>query len=279
MSASPLHKRIATASVLIPPVVVGVLMLPTLALASLFGIVITLGAWEWATLIGLSRAGYVGFIGIMLITTWELVQNSQRLVTLLTFTVTMWGLGLLVVWRYPELPSWWPTRSVQAVVGVLVLVPAWATLVALHGGILPRGTDGPRYTIFLFILVWIADTAAFFSGKRWGIHRLAPRVSPAKTLEGLLGAGLATVVTAVVGAWWLGLDIQQWILFVVLCETTLLSSVLGDLMESVIKRTQGAKDSGILLPGHGGVLDRIDSLTAAAPVFVFQLALSGANFS
>ncbi|CAK0767123.1 Phosphatidate cytidylyltransferase [Gammaproteobacteria bacterium] len=276
MIASSLYKRIATALVLIPPVVMGVLMLPTAPLALLMGSVVALGAWEWAALVGLPRYGYVALTGVVLVMTWNLVQYSQSLFGFLVFAVAMWGLGLFVVWRYPVLPRWWRIRSVQALVGLLVLVPAFASLVALHGGrMIPGGSDGPRYTLFLFALVWMADSAAFFAGRRWGNRRLAPQVSPAKTLEGLWGAVVATVLLAVAGSWWLNLGTQHWVMFVVLCVAALLSSVLGDLLESVVKRTHGAKDSGMLLPGHGGVLDRIDSLTAAAPVFSLGLMCCG----
>ncbi|CAK0755910.1 Phosphatidate cytidylyltransferase [Gammaproteobacteria bacterium] len=271
MRASPLYRRIITASILIPPVVMGILLLPTAVLALLTGLVIALGAWEWAVLVGLPRYGYVALTGSALVVAWWFLQNSSTPMDLPTFGVAVWGLGLLVVWRYPRLPSWWWTRPTKVLAGVLVLVPAWASLIALHGGHLPGASDGPRYTLFLFILVWAADSAAFFTGKKWGNRRLAPRVSPAKTMEGLWGAIVATMAIAAGGAWWLGLGTQQWIPFAGLCVVTLLSSVLGDLFESVIKRTQGAKDSGTLLPGHGGVLDRIDSLTAAAPVFVVGL--------
>jgi len=273
MRASPLYKRITTALVLIPPVVMGILMLPTAALALLAGLIITLGAWEWAALIGFPRYGYIALTGAALIVAWGLPQHSSTLLGLPVFGVAVWGLGLLVVWGYPVLPDWWRMRPIQAVAGILVLIPAWASLVALHEGRLFGVSNGPRYTLFFFVLVWVADSAAFFAGRRWGKHPLAPKVSPAKTLEGLWGAGAATIIMALVGAWWLDLETQRWLLFVVLCVVTLLSSVLGDLFESVVKRTHGAKDSGALLPGHGGVLDRIDSLTAAAPVFLLGLVL------
>jgi phosphatidate cytidylyltransferase len=278
MSVSSLYKRIATALALIPPVVWGVLTLPTGTLALLMGAVVALGAWEWAALMGFSaaiaRAGYVILVGMAMLATWGSLTDSATLVfSLLVCAVVAWALGLFVVWRYPVLPLWWRGRPVQAVAGLLVLVPAWAALVALHGGWLPQVSGGPRYALFLLALVWVADTAAFFAGRRWGSHRLAPRVSPGKTWEGLWGAGIATVVIAALGAWWLGLGAQRWGIFVGLCVATLLSSVLGDLLESVVKRSQGVKDSGMLLPGHGGVLDRIDSLTAASPVFVLGLVL------
>ena len=274
MSTSTLRARVVTGLVLIPVVTGLVLLLSTPALALLLGAVVVLGAWEWATLVGISRPAYVILVGVSLAAAWFLVQNASTTIGLLTFAVAVWGGYLWVVRCYPALPSWWRARSVQALAGLLVLVPAWAALVALHDGrFLAETAYGPRYTLFLMVLVWVADSAAFFAGRRWGRHRLAPRVSPAKTVEGLGGAGLATVLVALIGAWWLGLVMERWPLFVVLCVATMLFSVVGDLMESVVKRTQGAKDSGALLPGHGGVLDRIDSLTAASPAFVLGLVL------
>jgi phosphatidate cytidylyltransferase len=278
MSVSSLYKRIVTAFVLIPPVIWGVLALPTGAVALLMGAVVAVGAWEWAALMGFSasiaRYGYMALVGVAMLATWGSLAASAAVVfDLLACAVAAWGLGLFVVWRYPALPPWWRGRPVQALAGLLVLVPAWAALVALHGGRFPEVSGGPRYALFLLALVWVADSAAFFAGRRWGSHRLAPRVSPAKTWEGLWGAAVATVGVAALGAWWLDLGVQRWAVFVALCVATLLSSVLGDLLESVVKRSQGVKDSGVLLPGHGGVLDRIDSLTAASPVFVLGLVL------
>jgi phosphatidate cytidylyltransferase len=121
------------------------------------------------------------------------------------------------------------------------------------------------------ILIWVADSGAYFVGRQWGKNKLAPRVSPGKTIEGLLGALAGGLIWGYAGMVWF--EPKSGWLFVALCFVTVLFSVLGDLVESLFKRNAGVKDSGQLLPGHGGVLDRLDSLTSAAPVFVLGLML------
>jgi phosphatidate cytidylyltransferase len=128
------------------------------------------------------------------------------------------------------------------------------------------------------VLIWIADTAAYFTGKAWGRRKLASRVSPGKSCEGVLGALAATSVFSVIGAFWVGFDPGEAVLFLLVCNVTVCFSVVGDLVESLFKREAGLKDSGSILPGHGGILDRIDSLTAAGPVFVLGLILMGVAF-
>jgi phosphatidate cytidylyltransferase len=121
--------------------------------------------------------------------------------------------------------------------------------------------------LFVLAVIVVADTAAFFTGRRWGKTKLAPALSPGKTREGLFGALAATGLLGTLGAWLLRIDLVMWPYFVALVWITTLLSVTGDLFESLLKREAGVKDSGTLLPGHGGVLDRIDSLTAGAPAF------------
>ncbi|MEM9056937.1 MAG: phosphatidate cytidylyltransferase, partial [Pseudomonadota bacterium] len=152
--------------------------------------------------------------------------------------------------------------------GLLVLVPAWVILVRVHAS----EVLGPGWLLFVFAVVWAADTGAYFVGKAFGHSRLAPRVSPGKTWEGVGGGlGLAGIVAAV-GAWAFGVPALP---FIGICIATALVSIVGDLTVSMFKRHAGVKDSGRLFPGHGGILDRIDSITAAAPVFALGLALLG----
>jgi phosphatidate cytidylyltransferase len=156
----------------------------------------------------------------------------------------------------------------SAVAGFFALVPAWAAIQSIHSS----GESGPILTLFLLVLIWVADSGAYFAGHRWGRTKLAPIISPGKTREGLYGAMAGSVVCAVALSWWLGeWSRLHWMLL--LCLATVLLSVVGDLFESLFKRQAGAKDSGAILPGHGGVLDRIDSVTAAAPLFLLGLIL------
>jgi phosphatidate cytidylyltransferase len=148
------------------------------------------------------------------------------------------------------------------------LIPAWAGLVDLHQA-------SPWWLLYVFCLVWGADTGAYFAGRKFGKHKLAPSVSPAKTIEGLVG-GLCVTGALIIGlAFYLQLPAMRFAAFVSLSFLTVLASVLGDLLESMIKRQAGVKDSGNIFPGHGGALDRIDSLTAAAPLFALGWWLAG----
>jgi phosphatidate cytidylyltransferase len=143
-----------------------------------------------------------------------------------------------------------------------VLVPAWYAVSALRGG-----ENGLTLLLMLLVLVWGADIGAYVAGKTWGRRKLLPAVSPGKTLEGAAGGLVACVLTGFGFAVWLELSLLASVTLMLLSLLTGMVSVLGDLLESMLKRERGIKDSGQLLPGHGGVLDRIDSLTAAAPVF------------
>jgi phosphatidate cytidylyltransferase len=149
----------------------------------------------------------------------------------------------------------------------LILVPAWLAVASLHGS----GPDGPFYALYLFMMIWLADTAAYFSGRYWGKNKLAPRVSPGKSWEGVLGALAAVVIYAAIAGYFMGifkLGVNKALIFLAISFFAVLVSVLGDLAESMFKRQAHLKDSGTLFPGHGGVLDRFDSLTAAAPWFL-----------
>ena len=138
-----------------------------------------------------------------------------------------------------------------------------------------HGSDdhGASYFLYVFFIVWAADVGAYFSGKRFGRHKLAPLVSPGKTIEGMLGGLLCVSALAALAAWWFGYSGREAWVFVALSLLAALFSVFGDLFESLLKRQANIKDSSSLLPGHGGVLDRIDSVLAAAPVFLFGITL------
>lgn len=269
-----LKQRLITALLLIPLVFAAVLALPTNWFSLLLALIILIGAWEWARLGGIE-------------------DKAQRLVfvvmvALLSGAIHWLGFTPLVDWVIMVAAAWWTmalivllsgrlqvlsTTGLRPKVlagGVLLLTACWAALTRLHGG----GESGPWLTMSLLLLIWVADSGAYFSGRLWGRTKLAPKISPGKTWEGVYGA--------LGGAILCGLVLQSTLLpeasvvaLVVLCLVTALVSVGGDLFESVLKRQRGTKDSGNLLPGHGGMLDRIDSLIAAAPFFVSGLYLLG----
>jgi phosphatidate cytidylyltransferase len=178
-----------------------------------------------------------------------------------------WWLAALVwIARFGDPKIAWP-GWLRALVGIVVLVPTWWALVALH----ELSPSGRYYLLFLLALVWAADSAAYFAGRLWGTNKLAPSISPGKTWEGVWGALIAGLLLGILGVIVFGVQGSRWVAFVVLCTATVAFSILGDLAESAFKRQSGLKDSGYLLPGHGGILDRVDSLTAAAPVFMLGL--------
>ncbi len=271
-AAGALARRSATALVLGPLVIAAVLWLPPSGFALFMALVILAGAWEWAGLAGFSAAPqrllYVGLIGTGLALLWAVPVWQPWLVgaAALWWVATTWALARVrqVEPRHgPDLPT--------AAVGLLVLTAPWAALVQLQG----RETVGPVLVLFLLLLIWFADSAAYFAGRRWGRVKLAPALSPGKTWAGAYGA----LVVAALGGLLLGpvlapehgLDLTATLAAVLVCALTVVVSVVGDLYESLLKRRRGLKDSGAALPGHGGFLDRIDSLTSAAPLFLLGI--------
>ena len=207
----------------------------------------------------------------MLVTTAWLVQSESGLWAVLLAALAWWLTALAWVVRTQQgLPVDALDRApVRALAGWLVVAPGWGALVALHGA----GEQGPLLVVYLMILVATADSAAYFVGRRLGRHRLASNVSPGKSVEGVAG-GLAGVALVAVAAVLVG-GVERPMGFVVLSLATALVSVLGDLAESTFKRRAGLKDSGSIIPGHGGILDRIDGYTAAVPLFVLGCLWQG----
>jgi len=269
-----LSQRLVTAAVLIALLVSALFLLSSGQLALLLGVLVAVAAWEWTALSGMAgtarRLAYV-LIVVALGAVPALLSVGVLPIMLLALAWWLWSVYELT--RFAGADSNRP-RSLpyNLVAGVAVLVPAWVALVALHAGDPLR----PAGLLYLLILVWTADSAAYFSGRSLGRTPLSPRLSPKKTIEGLVGGMAAVVAVALAAGWWVwGLrddDLLAWVLLAVVVG---LFSVLGDLYESLMKRTVGLKDSGGWLPGHGGILDRCDSLTAAAPVFLLGWWLFG----
>ncbi|HEY0683597.1 MAG TPA: phosphatidate cytidylyltransferase [Steroidobacter sp.] len=260
-----LRQRVITALVLAPFVFLVILWVPHLVTASVLALLVAAGAWEWSAFPGFTQAstrlGYVAFIAAGVVTAWYIGVDSVESNLLLYASLVWWLLALLWIAFAPGNVN----RATAAIAGLFVLVPVWLALVRLHA-------QGPQLLLFLLMLVVAADIGAYFAGRAFGKHKLAPRVSPGKTWEGVGGGLLAAALMAAVGVWWFSMDTVP---FMVLCVVVAIASVVGDLTESLFKRHAGLKDSGSLLPGHGGVLDRVDSVTAAAPVFLIGLERLG----
>jgi len=245
-----------------------VLWLPPIATVIALTAVVLAGAWEWSAFLraptAAMRWSYVLVVAAALALVWGLSLPSGGTRAVLAVAILWWIIALLWVIFAPRRAARWSA----ALAGVLALVPAWLALMRLRLDT-PRGAE---WTLFVLILVWVADIGAFFFGRRFGKKRLAPEVSPGKTWEGALGGIVLSALVAVAGSSWFGVAPA---IFVPLCLIAVAFSIVGDLTESLLKRFAGMKDSGTLFPGHGGVMDRIDSVTGAAPVLVFGLIALG----
>lgn len=261
-----LKARLISAAVMVPLVVAGILLLPTPVIALVTVLIIGGGLWEWSRMVSL-QAGMAqfAFIGAGLLLAGLIwVMTPAVLITPLLFAAFLWWLWVLYWLTHPELPAQ-PWLKIAA--GYLVMLPAWAALVVLHG----RTADGPLITLYLLVLVWLADSGAYFSGRRWGKRKLAPVISPGKTREGVYGAIAVSAVFALLAGLLYGHSVVWTAGLILVSIVTVMFSIAGDLLESLMKRQAGIKDSSHIIPGHGGILDRIDSLTAAAPVFLLGL--------
>jgi phosphatidate cytidylyltransferase len=263
-----LRKRVLTAVVLGSSLLAILLWLPQWVTVAVVTALVLFGAWEWSAFLLLvapgPRLAYVLLVGMLLWLVWRFSITPERRDLVLVVAVLWWLAALAWIVFAPRRVSRWAA----AAAGVLALVPSWLALVSLRLT-LPHGA---QWVLFALVLVWVADIGAFFCGRMFGRVRLAPEVSPGKTWEGLLGGITVSALVAIAGSQWFHVALAA---FVPLCLAAVGFSVIGDLTESLLKRFAGMKDSGSIFPGHGGVMDRIDSLTGAAPVLLLGLSLLG----
>lgn len=268
-----MQQRILTALVLAPLAIAAILWVPTAWLAILVGLVLMLGLWEWTRLIGLqsplARLATLSANALLMAAlawSWHLALAVVVLGALWWLLAIVWlGHGAFLARRGKR------SLALKLVAGSLAVVPAWAALLMLHAD----PALGPRWTLLALTLVWAADSCAWFAGSRWGRRKLAPTISPGKTWAGFYGGLSGSFLLALLAAPALGVGWLQLPALALLALLTALFSVFGDLFESLIKRHAGSKDSGALIPGHGGVLDRIDSLLAALPLFLIGKIVLG----
>jgi phosphatidate cytidylyltransferase len=264
------RKRVLAAMVMAPVAIGAVLWLPTALLAALVAGVMMLALWEWTLLAGTTgqtaRASYLAAnVTVMTALAWAAGSGLPVLAVTALIGVAWWILVLVWLMHFQfAQANTVGARTLKLVAGSLSVIPAWAALCWLHGS----GPNGPAWALFALFIVWMADSGAYFVGVRFGKHKLAPRISPGKSWEGFAGGLVATLLLALVSSGLLGVAWSDLSLLLLLTAVTALVSVAGDLFESLLKRHAGAKDSSQLIPGHGGVLDRLDSLLAALPIFV-----------
>ncbi|MCL7943965.1 phosphatidate cytidylyltransferase [Marinobacter sp. ATCH36] len=277
-----LKTRIITALVLAPLAIGGIFFLPPLGFALFTGAIVTIGAWEWANMSGMvapaARVAYALVVAGVLYGLWVLVGPlNVPAVSVLWLAVFWWVLCFLLVRSYPDGSERWGSVPARAIMGLLVLVPAWVGLNHIRTGGFQFGDSENNLLVILYVfcVVWVADIGAYFAGRAFGKAKLAPRVSPGKSWAGVWGGLVAVAVFALIIATLASATALQSLLLVIASLVTGAVSVLGDLLESMLKRFRGIKDSSQLLPGHGGIMDRIDSLTAAIPVFALIITMLG----
>ncbi len=275
-----LKQRIITGLILAPIAIGGIFFLEPLAFSWFIGFVIAVGAWEWANLAGFTkqveRFGFAAFIVALLY-----ASSFVDVKYVLGVSMLGWLFALYLITQYPNKTTLWSSHIKRLLIGVFVLIPAWNALVYIKVADIAlfqyegQGLDSRWLILYIMFIVWGADVGAYFAGKTWGNKKLAPKVSPGKSWAGVYG-GLATITLFAVGASvLLEMSLSNTLVLIAFTLITGAVSVAGDLFESMLKRHRGIKDSSQLLPGHGGILDRVDSLTAAAPVFTFLLIVAG----
>ena len=262
--------RLLAAFIMGPTVIAAVLLLPTQWMVLLAAVVFLAGMWEWFALAEIEDTlarGALLVLNLLLMVAlaWATGSADGTMVLFklaLVVGVVWWLLAMLWLVHY-DFASDHDTnaRVFKLAAATLAVIPAWCALALLHN-------DGPGWLLLALSTIWATDTGAYFAGRAWGKRKLAPRISPNRTVAGLVGGLAAGVLVAVLGAWLLlGTLPSQLALVALVALLTVLFSVVGDLFESLLKRHVGAKDSGNLIPGHGGVMDRLDSVLAALPVF------------
>ncbi|WP_106478950.1 phosphatidate cytidylyltransferase [Phytohalomonas tamaricis] len=256
-----LKQRVLTALVIAPLALVLLFTLHGGWFACFVGIVVAASGWEWSNLAGAEHPKDKSLFVLLLIALMALAWSSGIAYHTWPLWIALlgWLLSLYWVVHYPQHVGQWESVWVRFVIGIWVLLPCWVGFLLLR--------EAPVWLLYVLILVWGADISAYFAGRAFGKRKLAPRVSPGKSWAGVYGEMAGSLVLALLMALWQELSLFQTLLLVLISEVVTLSSVLGDLLESMLKRHRGLKDSGRLLPGHGGLLDRIDSLTAAIPLF------------
>ena len=266
-----LKQRIITALWLVPLALIGFFALQGAAFHTFIAVIVGLAGWEWARLAGYDTPAQRVVYGLFVALTLLLLSALNGLLMPLLYLAGLWWcVAIVMVLGFPGSAAYWGGNLGKRVMGLLILLPAGLGLLALKAQ--PKGN---LLILSLMLLIWTADIGAYVFGRAFGKRKLAPRVSPGKSWAGLVGGLLTSLCVALGLALYFNVPSQHMLLVVMGAAVVVLFSVVGDLTESMFKRQVGIKDSSQLLPGHGGILDRIDSLTSAVPVYTLFLLLSG----
>jgi len=270
-----LIQRILTAIVLIPLVLLCLFFMPLSGFIVIMAIICGLSAWEWAQFLQIKSLKnrylfaliFTLFIAIIYYISTIISNQIILFKGILIASLVWWFVALLLVISYPCSVRFWQNAYVKTLFACFTLVPFFIGMIELRGIAYHNDSyQGSFWLLYVLVLVWATDSGAYFAGKAFGKYKLAPKVSPGKTIEGLIGGVLLSLLITVIVYLSDYFTISLYKLMIS-SVCAIFVSVLGDLTESMFKREANIKDSGHLIPGHGGILDRIDSLTAAIPVF------------
>ena len=273
-----MKQRIITALILAPLVILGIFKLPLIGFIIALTAITLLGFWEW-TQFTESKSRIAALVPAVVVTGLSFLVISPDAVslnqlaaphyTVLALGFVWWIIASTMAITYPKTTNLWQgSKALRHVFGFLTLIPfLWSVIILRASDISVDPYHGAKLVLYVCFLVWAADSGAYFAGKSMGKRKMAPHVSPNKTIEGLIGGIIAALIVGWLFAGWFDIQFTSPVHMVIITLITVVISVLGDLVESMFKRVSGIKDSSNIIPGHGGILDRIDSLTAAFPVF------------
>ncbi|KII80399.1 phosphatidate cytidylyltransferase [Vibrio renipiscarius] len=273
-----MKQRIITALILAPLVILAIFKLSLPLFIAFIAAVTLIGFWEWTQFVE-AKSRIVALIPSLVATAasfvfipfdaFSLNALSAEHYTILALGTIWWLCSSALAITYPRSAKLWQDSSLlRYLFGMLTLLPfLWSIILLRAEGITTDAYHGAKLVLYVCFIVWAADSGAYFAGKSLGKHKMAPHVSPNKTIEGLIGGIITALLVGWLTAKWFDIEFSSTVAFIAITLVTVVISVLGDLVESMFKRVSGIKDSSNIIPGHGGVLDRIDSLTAAFPVF------------
>lgn len=262
-------RRFITVIILVP-LVIWFILGTTVAVFQIFSAAFCLlAAWEWASLMGM-RSHFNKTVYVILLLGGLSIVQFVPYIYVLCLAVVWWLIAIVILWGYVRKQTYNKKAFINGAIGFLCIIPAWVGLNSLRAG-----PEGAHFVILFLFLLWATDTGAYLVGMRYGKNKLAPTLSPGKTIEGVIGGFALMLIFLVIGLLVFKIPADKWLGLGILAVVMVFFSVVGDLFESLFKRIAKVKDSGHMIPGHGGILDRLDSLLAAAPIFALGLILFG----